>query len=175
MLSDENAARLTVEAALAKDIADLERQARPRDWMLRDRVDRLQRELTDLSERVRLSDVADAFLRGEHPIAAGDYFLLDHGTPTKLLSISDEGKWTYFDGRQVIEPFRVPRPDQYERLYTRAEVAEMVAKRTSSELRVLRQMRDAVVQFRLDWQSGDLGPSDVEPILDRILARTEVP
>lgn len=164
MISDENAARLTIESALkriaayreelstvmlgmpaaagdrllatidriigeqaiASDIAKPERQDRPRD--LRERVDQLQRELTELSERVRISDVADAFLRGEHPIAAGDYFLLDHGTPTKLLSISHEGKWTYFDGRQVIEPFRVPRPDQYERLYTQAEVAEILAK-----------------------------------------------
>lgn len=96
---------------------DLERQ-----------VDELRTALEALAERVRLSSVAEAFLCGDHEIREGDYFLLDVGRPTQLKGINGEGKWSYFDDRNFIEPFRIPKPGDYDRLYTAAEVAEVLAK-----------------------------------------------
>ncbi len=90
-------------------------------------VDGLRAQLDVLAERVRVDTVAEAFIAGSHEIREGDYFLLD-GFPTKLGSVSSEGKWTYFNGSNCVEPFRVPEPDEYDRLYTIAEVAEIVAK-----------------------------------------------
>lgn len=89
----------------------------------------LRRRLAALEERVRLDANADAFLHSEHRVREGDYCLID-GFPTRISSISREGigKWTYFNGHNVIEPFRVPPSDNVQRLYTVAEVAEVVAK-----------------------------------------------
>ncbi len=83
--------------------------------------------LVALEERVRLDANARAFLSGEPRVREGDYCLIN-GFPTRVSRISSEGKWTYFNGQNVIEPFRVPPSDDIERLYTPAEVAEIVAK-----------------------------------------------
>lgn len=87
----------------------------------------LKRMLQMLEERVRLEAVAESFLRQEHAIREGDYFLLNGHHPTKLVNISD-GRWTYHDGHNLVEPFRIPDPGDHERLYTIAEVAEILAK-----------------------------------------------
>ena len=87
----------------------------------------LRRRLAALEARVRLDANADAFLRSDPRVREGDYCLID-GFPTRVSSISSEGKWTYFDGRHVTEPFRVPPSDDIQRLYTVGEVAEIVAK-----------------------------------------------
>lgn len=94
---------------------------------LEEEIIMLRRQLEDLAERVRLDDVADAFMRGEHVVRAGDCVVIA-GLLTRVGNISSEGKWTYFNGRNVVEPFRVPPSDDIERLYTIAEVAEIVAK-----------------------------------------------
>lgn len=93
-------------------------------------VRELREQLDVIAERVRIGAVADAFLRNEHTIREGDYFLLDKSRATKLYSVeSSTGKWTYVghDGR-TIEPFKVPDQADHERLYTIAEVAEVCAK-----------------------------------------------
>ena len=94
---------------------------------LEQQVDALRVQLTQLAERVRIDAVAEMFLAQNHDVREGDYFLL-HGFPTRLSNVSSEGKWTYYDGHNSVEPFRIPKPDEYERLYTVAEVAEIVAK-----------------------------------------------
>jgi hypothetical protein len=94
---------------------------------LQAQVDDLRRQLSEVAERVRLHDVADAFLRGEHPIRQGDYFLLWGDRATRLDNVSSDGKWTYFDGHNHTEPFRIPDPQDHPRLYTIAEVAEILA------------------------------------------------
>lgn len=91
-------------------------------------VRELRAQLEQLTERVRLDAVAGAFLKNVHEIREGDYFLYNGTLPTRLNSISSEGKWTFFDGHHVIEPFRVPRPGEHDRLYTIAEVAEIVSR-----------------------------------------------
>ena len=87
----------------------------------------LRAQFANLTERVRLDAVAETFLREEHVVREGDYAVID-GFPTRITNISSEGKWTYFNGRNSIEPCRVPPSDNFERLYTIAEVAEIVAK-----------------------------------------------
>ena len=87
----------------------------------------LRRRLVAVEERVRLDANAHAFLRGDLRVREGDYCVID-GFPTRVTSISSGGKWTYFNGHNVIEPFRVPPSDDVQRLYTVAEVAEIVAK-----------------------------------------------
>jgi hypothetical protein len=87
----------------------------------------LRRKLDALTERARLDAHAQAFLRGQHPVREGNYCLID-GFPTRVSNISSEGKWTYFNGSNSIEPFRVPPSEDIQRLYTIAEVAEIVAK-----------------------------------------------
>jgi hypothetical protein len=95
---------------------------------LEEEVAELRAMVVDLSKRARVDAVAEAFLRGERVVREGDYFLLGEDRPTRLMSVSEFGKWTYFDGRNTVEPHRVPRPDEYERLYTRVEVADIAAK-----------------------------------------------
>ena len=90
-------------------------------------VAELRQKVDVLAERVRLDAVASAFLGGAHPVRVGDYCVID-GFPTRLSSVSSEGKWTYFNGRNSIEPFRVPPSSDIQRLYTVDEVAEIVAK-----------------------------------------------
>lgn len=87
----------------------------------------LRRRLDAVEERVRLDANAHAFLRGDPRVREGDYCLID-GFPTRVTSIASGGKWTYFNGRNSVEPFRVPPSDDIQRLYTVAEVAEIVAK-----------------------------------------------
>jgi hypothetical protein len=91
-------------------------------------VEELRRKLNELADRVRLSAVAEAFMRGSHEIRERDYFLLSPHVPTRLTNVSSDGKWTYWDGHHVSEPHRIPEQGEYERLYTIAEVAEIVAK-----------------------------------------------
>lgn len=84
-----------------------------------------------MTERVRLDAVAQAFLqgaRGADAVRDGNYAVID-GFPTRVSIASDGiGKWSYFDGRNYTEPFRVPPSDEVQRLYTAAEVAEILAK-----------------------------------------------
>ena len=87
----------------------------------------LRRRLVSVEERVRLDANAHAFLRSDPRVREGDCCLID-GFPTRVSSISSQGKWTYFDGRNSVEPFRVPPSDDIQRLYTTAEVAEIIAK-----------------------------------------------
>jgi len=94
---------------------------------LEQEVRALRQRLELLEERVRLDAVAEMFLAGDHSVREGDYFLYG-SLPTRLISVSSEGKWTFFDGNNVVEPFRIPRPTDHERLYTIAEVAEILAK-----------------------------------------------
>lgn len=96
---------------------------------LEDEIVELRLRLDALSERVRLDAVALRFLTGDHAIREGDYFLLDGRFPTRLQSVSGhDGKWTYFDGRHLTEPFRVPGPEEHRRLYTIEEVAEIIGR-----------------------------------------------
>ncbi len=96
-------------------------------------VAELRARLDALSERARLGAVAEAFLRGDHAVREGDYFLLHGDFPTRLSNVSSEGKWTYFDGRNTVEPFRIPDPCEYPRLYTIEEVAEILAAFASAD------------------------------------------
>ena len=93
-------------------------------------VKELRTQLKQLAERVRLDAVAEAFIDGNHEIREGDYFLLRGTFPTQLSNVSREGKWTYFDGHHSIEPGGVPDPGEHDRLYTIAEVAEIIARMT---------------------------------------------
>jgi hypothetical protein len=136
------------------------------DTALEQEVAALRMRLDEVAERVRLDAVAEAFLRGDHSVRAGDCFLLHGDKPTRLYSVSSEGKWTYDDGRNCVEPFRIPEPTEYPRLYTIAEVAEILAKAkatdlTAEEAEALRELRGLVI--------GD-NPSDVTPRMRRALA-----
>jgi hypothetical protein len=91
-------------------------------------VQMLGDQLTEVAERVRLDAVATAFLHDTHAVRVKDYFLLSADFPTRLDHVSSEGKWTYRNHQGYSEPFRIPKPDEYQRLYTIAEVAEIVAK-----------------------------------------------
>ncbi len=96
--------------------------------VLEQEVADLRRRLDDLTERVRLNAVADAFLLSNHALVRpGDFCLID-GFPTRLEHVNSQGKWTYFNGRNVTEPFRIPPSDDIQRLYTAAEVVEIVDK-----------------------------------------------
>lgn len=97
---------------------------------LEDEIAALRTQLEDLAERVRLDAVAESFLRGKHPIRQGDFFRLWRGdfATRRSFNGSEDGKWLYFDGYHTTEPHRIPEPDDHERLYTIAEVAEIVAK-----------------------------------------------
>lgn len=85
----------------------------------------LKQQLARIEERVRLDAVAEAFAAGRHEVRQGDYFILCGEMPTRLTNVSSDGRWTYFGGQYVLESFHVP---EHERLYTIAEVAEIVAK-----------------------------------------------
>lgn len=95
-------------------------------------LEELKARVAALGERVRLDAVAERFLAGVHEIRVGDFFRLDCGDkPSRLDSVASDGKWTHagHNGRYS-EPFRIPNPGDHERLYTIAEVAEIVAKAT---------------------------------------------
>lgn len=89
-------------------------------------VDELRSRLNAIADRVRIGAAAEAFMRGEHPIRRGDYFLVHHEFPSRLDNVSSEGKWTYQGPSGYIEPHRIPEPGEHSRLYTIAEVAEIV-------------------------------------------------
>ena len=65
--------------------------------------------------RIQLDASAAEFLLQQPRIREGDYCLIG-GFPTRVTNISSEGKWTYFSGRNVTEPFRVPPSDDVQRL-----------------------------------------------------------
>ncbi len=90
-------------------------------------VEVLRQQLEALGKRVRIDAAAQAFLEGEHPVREGDYCVID-GFPTHLDSVSRTGAWTYYNGKNQIEPYRVPPSEDIQRLYTIAEVAEIIAK-----------------------------------------------
>jgi gamma-glutamyltranspeptidase len=94
---------------------------------LSDEIAELRAKLASLAERVRLHETADAFLRSDHVIREGDYFLYYKEFATKLTNVNSEGKWTFFDGHHSVEPHRIPDQADHARLYTIAEVAEIVA------------------------------------------------
>lgn len=96
---------------------------------LEQQIEDLRNQLNMVAERVRLDVVASEFLAQAEVFREGDYFLLNHDFPTKLYGISSGGKWHYQDqhGRSI-EPGRIPQPGDHARLYTKAEVAEIVAK-----------------------------------------------
>lgn len=96
---------------------------------LQQQLSDLQRQMSALSERVRLDAVAESFLRNEHEVSCGDFVRFSDGHAAKIWISSGEGKWTYTDRHgHCVEPFRVPPEDGIERLYTIAEVAEILAK-----------------------------------------------
>ena len=91
---------------------------------LQSEIDQLRAQLDALEQRVRIHDAAESFIAGEREIREGDYMLAD-GFPTRLDDVSSEGKWTYRDRHKYAEHGRRP---EAERLYTVAEVAEIVAR-----------------------------------------------
>lgn len=89
---------------------------------LENEVEALRAALADLAERVRVDAVAEEFLAGAVEWRVGDYFT-DGCTTRRIDNISSDGKWTC-DGCEA-------RPRYWgdvERLYTRAEVAAIIAK-----------------------------------------------
>jgi len=89
-------------------------------------IEKLRNEVMQVFEDFNRTNVAQSFLRGERTIRVGDNFLMDGVFPTRLINIGSEGKWTYFDGSHVTEPFAIPQPNQHQRLYTIAEVEDIV-------------------------------------------------
>lgn len=88
---------------------------------LRTRLDRLE-------ALAAIHVAADDFLSGDHAIRSRDFVRFDDGHAARVC-ISGEGKWTYTDRNgRYIEPFRVPPEEGIERLYTIAEVAEILAR-----------------------------------------------
>ena len=95
---------------------------------LEKKLQEIQAEMRVLAGRVQMDAVARSFMTGSHEIREGDYFLLYGSHPTRLSNVSSEGKWTYVDAQgRCIEPFATPDPKSHERLYTIAEVAEILA------------------------------------------------
>jgi hypothetical protein len=97
---------------------------------LEDEVIKLREQLDALQERVRLSAVAERFIAGNHEIRDDDNVRFSDGHVAHVHIASGEiGKWTFTDRQgRYVEPFRVPPEDGIERLYTIAEVAEILAK-----------------------------------------------
>lgn len=93
---------------------------------LRDEMQELGKALSKLSARVQLDEAAEQFIASNHEIREGDYFVLPGQWPTRLDNVSSDGKWTFQERDRYIEPF--VRPTDVQRLYTIAEVAEIVAK-----------------------------------------------
>jgi hypothetical protein len=100
-------------------------------------MEALRTRLNEVAEQVRLNAVAEAWLAGNHDIRQGDYFLLNKETPTQLYSVQkwrdehgniNDGKWTYRDSHgSTIEPHRIPDQADHDRLYTKTEVAAIIA------------------------------------------------
>lgn len=90
----------------------------------------MRQQLAELEERVRLTATAERFIAGDHAVRDGDFVKFDDGHTSKVSINSYNGKWTYRERHRAgsIEAFRVPPEDGIERLYTIAEVAEIVEK-----------------------------------------------
>lgn len=101
---------------------------------LEEEIKILRERLETLTARVRLTATAERFLAGNHEIRGGDCVRLDDGFATNVYDINEhDGKWLYRDRRgHQIEAFRVPPEDGIERLYTIAEVAEIVGLQTTA-------------------------------------------
>lgn len=96
---------------------------------LEDEISTLREQLTALQERVRLTAVAEKFLAGDHEIRDDDFVRFPSNHAARIHISAYSGKWTYADRHgSCIEPFRVPPEDGIERLYTIAEVAEILAR-----------------------------------------------
>lgn len=92
-------------------------------------VKELQARLAVLEERVRLDGVAERFIAGNHEIRDGDCVRFEGGHAAHIRINNFSGKWIYMDGQgRHIEPFRIPPEDNIQRLYTIAEVGEILAK-----------------------------------------------
>jgi hypothetical protein len=114
------------EAALGRPLA---RRSRKPALELELEIEKLRTRLNEVAKSVRLDVVAQAWLAGNHDIRQGDYFLLNGNHPTQLSNVDGyDGKWTYMDvqGRSI-EPHRVPDQADHDRLYTKAEVAAIIA------------------------------------------------
>lgn len=103
-----------------------EEDCAPGPWRseLEIQLDELRRRLEALTERVRITAVAEAWAAGNHDIRRGDYFLRWGDTHvTRLDNISSEGKWTF----DSTEWGKDQTNAGHRRLYTIEEVAEIVA------------------------------------------------
>lgn len=100
------------------------------------KVEKLYIELHDLAKRVRIDAIAERFIRGDHAIRSGDYVKFSDGHAARVDMSNSEGRWLYRDRRgSLIEPFAVPPENGIERLYTIAEVAEIIAQLSRKEAR----------------------------------------
>ena len=98
-------------------------------------VEALHKQLRDLAERVRLHAVAERFIAGNHEIRLGDAFLhgkrrypAESSEPSYLQNISSYGRWTYTANGYTAEYNDRDQQSRHERLYTIAEVAEILAR-----------------------------------------------
>jgi len=100
------------------------------DSSLEAEVRALRAQLDVLAERVRLDAVAARFVAADnHEIRSGDCVRFSDGHAAHVRIAEHSGKWTYTDRHgHCIEPDRVPPEEGIERLYTIAEVGEIVAK-----------------------------------------------
>lgn len=102
---------------------------------LEQEVEALHAQLKDLNDRVRLDAVAQAFLQNNHASRPGDFFLYGE-SPAKLYSLYDDNvhgfpnRWRVSCGSQSWDGPIHGEITDYQRLYTAAEVAEVVAKIT---------------------------------------------
>jgi hypothetical protein len=124
---------------------------------LDDDVAELRGRLAALEERVRLDAVARAFLRGDHAVREGDCFLICGDHPTRLQNINHAGRWTYHDGHFLTESSRIP---DHQRLYTIAEVAEILAMASAAasvcEARASERDGSAYAMGPVDLSDGEL-------------------
>lgn len=97
---------------------------------LEQRIEVLELEITELRERVRLDATAERFLAGDHEIRTGDFFIKYKGSePSRLSYITSDGKWCYGS----TEYGDRDQQRRHARLYTIAEVAEILARALRSE------------------------------------------
>lgn len=143
----------------------------------------LRRRLNEVADRVRIDANADAFLRGDLRVRSGDYCLIN-GHPTQAHIAEHDGRWTYHNGHNTIEVFRVPPSDDIQRLFTTAEVAEIVDKvrkmvpgwelRSSlrSETDRMRRVYAAVLDWRrhITLMAADLRTRSMLDVIDAALA-----
>lgn len=145
---------------------------------LEEEIVRLRAQLDGLAERVRLDAVAQAFLqgaRGADAVRDGNYAVID-GFPTRVSIASDGiGKWSYFDGRNYTEPFRVPPSDDVQRLYTAAEVAEILAKE-GADRRKLAELAEQHVEFlsKTQLDMSKLTIQTLSNVIQRLREENEV-